>query len=636
MMRMRNYLFLAVGIAVLMTIGCSSRVKQPLAVVPPPPPAPPPAPPALIHPIAIRSLPLPSLLGMTPEPRFDPAEGIVLEAQAAFARGENNYNAGHLEMAKREFNEAISAILRAPSSLREDKRLQKTFDTLVDRIHAYEMEALKQGDGFAESTYQPAPLDELQSLTVSEDLPLSERIREEAAQTVSDIPLVINGQVANLIKYFTAGRGRSSLEVGMRAAGRFRDMILRVLEEEQVPLDLLYLAQAESAFRTRARSRAGALGIWQFMPSRGKEYGLDRNWWADERMNPEKATRAAARHLKDLYGMFGDWYLAMAAYNCGPLCVQRAVERTGYADFWELSTRRALPSETRNYIPIVLALTFIGKNAQRYGLDQMAPEDPWVYDTVAVSHPVDLRLAAEIVGTSVETIRELNPSLMRMTTPNVPEYALRIPQATREVFQRRIAMIPPEKWVWWRWHAVHYGETLSGIARKYQTSIKAIAEVNNLDPEASLQEAAELVIPVVRPGASEVVAGGEEIRYRVRANDTLSAIARRYRVTVDQIIAWNKLNGTLIQQGATLVIFGAEDSPNSEARRAVASTARAGADTPAPATRIADQVHRVRRGETLWHIATNYNVPLNTLQRSNSHLGRTLRVGDRVVIPAIK
>ncbi|MGH9784056.1 MAG: lytic transglycosylase domain-containing protein, partial [Terriglobia bacterium] len=452
MMKIRNQLVLLAG-GIVMAVGCSSRAPQPVAVAPPPPPPPPP--PAVTQPIPLRPLPIPSILGMMPEPRFDPAEDLVFKAQAAFERGERNYAAGHLEMAKQEFNEAIAALLLAPPSLREDKRVQKAFDTLVDRIHAYELAALKQGDGFAESTYQPAPLDELQSLTIPEDLPLSEQIQEEAAQTVSDIPLVINGQVGNLIKYFTSGRGRSALEAGTRASGRFREMILRVLKEEQVPLDLFYLAQAESAFRPRARSRAGALGIWQFMPSRGKEYGLARNWWADERMNPEKATRAAARHLKDLYGMFGDWYLAMAAYNCGPFCVSRAVERTGYADFWQLSTRRALPSETRNYIPIVLALTFIGKNAQRYGLDQVASEDPWVYDTATVSHPVDLRLVAEIVGTNVETIRELNPSLLRMTTPNGVEYTIRIPLGTREVFQRRLAMIPPDKWVWWRWHAVH-------------------------------------------------------------------------------------------------------------------------------------------------------------------------------------
>ena len=573
-----------------------------------------------------------------PEPRFDPVEALILKAETAFARGEKDYREGHLEMAKGAFNEATSSILMAPPSLREDRRLQKTFDSLVDRIYAYEIEALKQGDGFAESGYQPAPLDELESLSVPEDLPPSERIRAEAAETVTDLPLVINGQISKLIEYFTSGRGRAALEVGMQASGRFRDMILRVLEEEQVPRDLLYLAQAESAFRPRARSRAGALGIWQFMPSRGKEYGLQRTWWADERMNPEKATRAAARHLKDLYNKFGDWFLAMAAYNCGPLCVASAIERTGYADYFQLASRRALPRETRNYVPIILALTFIGKNAQKYGLEEMAPEDPWVHDTVEISHPVDLRLVGEMVGTSVETIRDLNPSLLRMTTPNVAQYALRIPAGTRELFQRRIAMIPAEKWVWWRWHTVHYGETLTGIAKDYKTSVKAIAEVNNLNAGATLHEAAELVIPVVRPGASVLSADGEEVQYRVRPGDNLGAIARRFGVTVDQLIAWNRLDGTLIRAGATLVLFGSDSDADSSEKPVLQASSKSSAPKrpSTPATRTAAQIHRVRAGDSLWKIARSYKTSVEALRRSNSNLGKTLKVGDRVVIPPAK
>lgn len=641
-MRIRNnpLLLLAFGITVAMAAGCASRSHRPIALVPALPPPPPPTPPsALTSDIPLRPFALPSSIGMTPEPRFDPVEDLVLKAQAAFARGEKNYNAGHMEMAKGEFNAAISTILQASPELREDKRIQKTFDTFVDRIHAYELEALKQGDGFTEPAYQPAPLDELQSLTVPENLALSERIREEAAHTVSDIPLVVNGQVAKFVEYFSSGRGRSALEFGLRNSGRFRDMILRILDEEKVPHDLLYLAQAESAFQPRARSNKAAVGIWQFVAATGAEYGLDRSWWSDERMNPEEATRAAARHLRDLYNMFGDWYLAMAAYNCGPVCVQRAVERTGYADFWQLSARRALPEQTRLYVPIILALTFIGKNADKYGLDTTPAEDPWVYDTATVTHPVDLRLVAEIVGTSVETIRELNPSLLRMTTPNIPEYTLRIPLATREIFLKKIALIPPEKRVWWRWHTVHYGETLTGIAQKYRTTVKAIAEVNNLDSDEPLQEAAELVIPVVRAGDS---ASGE-IRYQVRANDTLASIARRYRVTTGQIIAWNRLNGTQIRRGMTLVIALPEGERGAApaSRRAVSGSEGSADPRTSPAnTRALAQrnslIHQVQKGESLWQIASLYNVSVEAIRRSNSQLGETLRVGDRLTIPTSK
>lgn len=618
MERHRFFTFLFAVAVLLIMGGCSARGPRQIAVAPPPPPPPPLASNVPWHPSM-----QPSTLGLIPEPQFDPVEETIQRAEAAFRQGEKNYGAGHLERAKQEFNASIATILQAPARWREDQRLQKTFDSLVDRIYTYELEALKQGDGFAEPTYQPAPLDEMQSLTFSENPPVSEEIKGEAAQTASDLPLVINAQVASFIKYFTTGRGRTVVEYGLQSSGRFRDVILRILEEEKVPQDLIYLAQAESAFRPLARSRAGALGVWQFMPSRGKEYGLSRNWWVDERMNPEKATRAAAQHLKDLYAMFGDWYLAMAAYNCGPICVQRAVERTGYADFWQLSARRVLPPETRNYVPIILALTIIGKNAEKYGFDEVLPEEPWVYDTVTVTHPVDLRLVAEITGSSVETIKQLNPSLLRMTTPNVPQYSLRIPPASKEIFSKRIAMIPPEKWVWWRWHAVRYGETLSGIARQYRTSVKAITEVNNWDPEEPLQEAAELIIPVTSGGGGRGGGPGPGTRHVVKSGETLSSIAQRYRVTTEQLMAWNNLQGTRIRVGETLVVLSSEDrTPPSASSQQASSTSR-----------TSSLVHRVRRGESLWQIAINYNVSVELLKRNNTHLNGILRVGDRVVIP---
>src|ERR1700680_40586 len=192
-------------------------------------------------------------------------------------------------------------------------------------------------------------------------------------------------------------------------------MISRVLREEGMPQDLIYLAQAESAFQPLALSRAGARGIWQFVAWRGNEYGLRHTWWVDERQDPEKATRAAARHLRDLYAMYGDWYLAMAAYNCGPGNVQKGIERTGYADFWELYRRNVLPRETKNYVPIIVALTLIAKDAAHYGI-QVDPEPPVPTDAVKPGRAVDLRLVAETIGGDVGTPRALNPSLLRLGT----------------------------------------------------------------------------------------------------------------------------------------------------------------------------------------------------------------------------
>jgi membrane-bound lytic murein transglycosylase D len=595
-------------------------------------------------------------LALISQPSYDPVLDVIEKARSAFDRGEQAFRTGHLATAKAEFNSAITAMLESPVPAAMDKRLQREFDTLVDRIHSFEAEALRQGDGFAEPPYQQAPIDQLQSVTFPEDALLSEQVRQAAAVTLSEIPLVTNAQVANYIKYFTVGRGRPTLEATLERSGRYRDMIFRILKEEKVPQELFYLAQAESGFQARARSSKSALGLWQFMAGTGKRYGLQRNWWVDERMNPEEATRAAARHLKDLYNQFGDWYLAMAGYNCGPMCVQRAVARTGYADFWELSRRKVLPAETRNYIPIIVALTMIGKNPEKYGLDELPVEPAWSYDTITVTSPIDLRLVAELTDTSLETIRGLNPNLLRTTTPKVPEYTLRIPLATRDVFLKRIELIPPEKRVFWRWHTVRYGESLSTIAKQFKTSVKAIAEVNNLDPAEALQEAAELVIPVGNSSLRDsgpLAAPGE--RHVVERGDTLGAIARQYNVTIEQLIYWNDLDGTLIRVGQRLLVAPLDGpdlgtgttvaqqsaSPGPTAGRQIASTSLPGAGSGQSAAKTAATetgrlIHRVRKGESLSVIASAYRTTVRELQRNNQHLGSILQIGDPVYIPATK
>ena len=235
-----------------------------------------------------------------------------------------------------------------------------------------------------------------------------------------DLPLTVNDSVLAFLNFFSKStNGRAVVETGLRRAGRYRPMIQRVLREQGLPSDLMYMAQAESAFQPQALSRAGARGLWQFMSFRGEEYGLEHSWWVDDRQDPEKATEAAAHHLRDLYDMFGDWYLAMAAYDSGPGAVQHAVERTGYADFWELYKSNALPKETRNYVSIILALTLIAKDPARYGID-VDPEEPLHSDNVLPGHPVDLRLVAETLDVDVETLRMLNPQLLRLVTPAGP------------------------------------------------------------------------------------------------------------------------------------------------------------------------------------------------------------------------
>src|SRR5208337_3625455 len=351
-----------------------------------------------------------------PETKADPAGELIEQVEKEFQTGQDNYHNGHLEAAKQNFDNAFNLLMSSPLDLRSDDRLQKEFDRVVDGVNGLELQALQEGDGFNEPQSEPAPIDETSDVTYPVDPGIRAKAEADLRATHSDLPLMMTDQVAGYISYFS-NRGRGTLERALSRSGQYEDMIRRTLKEEGVPQDLIYLAQAESGFHPLAVSRAGARGIWQFMSSRARGYGLHHNLWVDDRQDPEKSTRAAARHLKELYQQFGDWYLAMAAYNSGPGTVQSAVKRTGYADFWELYRRNVLPHETRNYVPIILAVTIMTKNPSQYGLDAVVMEKPTAYETVRLDYPVDLRLAAECINSTRAELQDLNPSLLRLSTP---------------------------------------------------------------------------------------------------------------------------------------------------------------------------------------------------------------------------
>ncbi|PYT52667.1 MAG: hypothetical protein DMG46_26405 [Acidobacteria bacterium] len=327
---------------------------------------------------------------------------LIQKVQEKFISGEQNFKAGHLEAARKDFDDAVDWLLGS----------------------GFDLNTFRAGDGFNEAPAVPAAIDEVAEMTFPVDPGLKARAEEAAKNTSHDLPLTVNDQVLSFLNFFQTPRGRAIVETGLRRAGRYREMISRVLREEGLPQDLIYLAQAESAFQPLALSRAGARGIWQFVAYRGHEYGLRHTWWIDERQDPEKATRAAAQHLRDLYHLYGDWYLAMAAYNCGPGNVQKGIERTGYADFWELYKRNVLPRETKNYVPIIIALTLIAKDAAHYNI-QAEPEAPVPTDIVKPGRAIDLRLVAETIDVDMETLRALNPSLLRLATPDDPSFELR-------------------------------------------------------------------------------------------------------------------------------------------------------------------------------------------------------------------
>ena len=270
-------------------------------------------------------------------------------------------------------------------------------------------------------------------------------------------------------------------------------MIERILQEEGVPQELIHLAQAESGFFPRAMSSKAAAGMWQFMSWRGQEYGLMRTAYTDDRLDPEKATRASARHLHDLYNMFGDWYLAVAAYNCGPLTVARAVERTGYADFWELRNRHVLPAETTNYVPIILAMTIMSKNAAEYGLEGVVPDAPLEYDTIETAAPTHLGLVADLTDAPMSELADLNPALLKGVAP--AGYVLHVPKGTGNTLSASLQMIPAERRASWRMHKVASGETLASIGKHYGMMPSTIAAANGLRQD-SPAEGDRLLIPV--------------------------------------------------------------------------------------------------------------------------------------------
>jgi membrane-bound lytic murein transglycosylase D len=296
------------------------------------------------------------------------------------------------------------------------------------------------------------------------------------------------------------------------------------LDEEGVPQELIRMAQAESGFIPRAVSSKAAGGMWQFLAWRGQEYGLMRSAYEDDRMDPEKATRAAARHLRDLYREFGDWYLAIAAYNCGPVTVEKAVERTGYADFWELRRAGVLPAETTNYVPIILAMTIMEKNAVEYGLKDVHLDPPLVYDTVEIAAPTSLALISDITDAPVPELASLNPAILKNIAP--AGYSLHVPKGGGNQLIVALQLVPSERRDVWRIHRVDGGETLASIGKLYGVAAGGIVAANGLR-SAEAAEGDRLLIPAAPRAAAPVRRTASRAPARKTAPTRASAKAPR-------------------------------------------------------------------------------------------------------------
>ena len=436
----------------------------------------------------------------TPENRAQQDQTLIAASKQAYDTGISLYQAGEYQAAREDFDRAVDIFLTSGRDLKSDTVLNDAFEQRVDAINALELDSLQQSNGFSQQDQTPVGV--ANDVTFPVDPNLLARAQADLKVTHSDLPLVVNDYVAGYINYFTNTRkGHNTIENSLTREGQYRAMVEQVLMDEGVPKDLIYLAVAESGFRARAvNARTGAGGMWQFMPY--GDYGLVRNAWVDERFDPEKSTRAYARYIKELHAQFGDWYLAMAAYDWGPGKMQRAVQRTGYADFWELYQRNVLPPETKNYVPIIVAAAIMAKNPSQYGLSDIPVDPPLRSDTVKTDSSINLRLVADLVGTTTEEIQELNPSLLQMSTPSDFPFDLHLPPGTAPLFQQRLAMVPEEHRNAWRFHIAAQDDTLASIAQNFHVTTKELAAANGLQPEDSIHANQALVIPVPPPPVS--------------------------------------------------------------------------------------------------------------------------------------
>jgi membrane-bound lytic murein transglycosylase D len=579
----------------------------------------------------------------------DTVADLVARVEKDYQSGVDAFHSGQTDAAKKHFDDAFNALLGSNLDVRSDDRLEREFERVVEGV-----DHLDLGDLASDSETQksePAPIDETNGVTPAADPNVRAKAQAEIKSTHSDLPLMMTDQVAGYISYFS-NRGRGTFERAFARSGRYHDMMVSILREEGVPQDLIYLAQAESGFHPLAVSRVGARGIWQFMGSRARGYGLQHNLWVDDRQDPEKSTRAAARHLRDLYAQFGDWYLAMAAYNSGPGTVQAAVKRTGYADFWELYRRNVLPKETRNYVPIILAVTIMTKNLSQYGFDDVSMDEPAPYDKVSISYPVDLRLVAQCVDASPAQLQELNPSLLRLTTPREGKFELHLPAGTKEKYQTAISAIPNDMRLWWRYHKVQPGDTLASLSRTYRVAAKSIAAANHLDG-TQLESDAKVIIPIA-PGKhpiSDTATYARRItRYHVHKGDTVETVAENFGVSAQMVRRWNGLHSGDGLHGRKVLALHLPITPNSEpvashksaakTRKPVqTATAKVPARKPAKSEDSNEGTsepasvlhHKVKSGETLYSIATTYKTTVAALKRNNGNLA-TLRPGMILIV----
>jgi membrane-bound lytic murein transglycosylase D len=495
---------------------------------------------------------------------------------------------------------------------------------LVERLRAVQHEVDSEDEGGGADPAAPAaevhPLlqEEVIALT-GEELRLElERVKAAEEGSQYDFPIDLNDKVLTMVHTFTTAK-RGFLEGSLSRAARYLPMVRQVFAEEGIPQDLAYLAVIESGYKNQAKSRAAAVGMWQFMRSTGRIFGLGGNGWIEERRDPVKATRAAARYLKRLHQISGDWYLALVGYNAGPLTVERAVQALDSRNFWDLYRSRYLRNETKNYVPSLCAAILVGKNPERFGL-AVPPMTPYVFETVEVDRMTSLAVLARFAGTDVESLKDLNPELLRGTTPP-GRYVLKVPPGTSGTVNRALSRIPSTERVDFKTYVLRRGDTPERVAARFRLSAEELLAANDLS-RGQFRPGRRIQVPPPAPQA-------------IDERDLLTREERARILGEQSLPALPAIPGPA---GAAPAAADAAASPATAPSPSAASPSARPAPSPAPspAPGRAPGVGRTTvatTGSTLASLARDFGVSLAELIRLNPELAKGLKPGDPVRLP---
>lgn len=531
--------------------------------------------------------------------------------------------------AMEHFDLAVLEILDCQTGFDGEQNLQDHLEDLITWIHDAEREAAIDGAAL-DPTYEEGALTRL-----LEDMPLDLDANDTNALpnedfTDYDMPVVSNRTVEQFIESFT-NRKADLIGGHLERSTRYLPMIRRIFTEEGLPMDLAYLPLIESGYKRSARSRKRAVGLWQFVAYVGRHYGLTIDWYEDQRRDPEAATRAAARFFKDLYADMDDWNLTLCAYNYGPGRVKRATRRAKSRDFWVISRKRLIPRETRGYVPAFMAAVRIARNPERYGFGGLNYQQPVTFDTVDVDFSISLKDLAKKIDLKVEDLYDANPALIRGVTPGGRSYRLKVPLGYGEKAKDALDSIPEQERKRLHRHRLARGETLSGLAKRYDTTVRALMTANNIRDPRRLRAGKVLMIPLGRNAVDGPISLSEDdgttdrmsqktISYKVRRGDTLYHLAKRFQTSIPSLIAANpKLDPLAMRPGQTLKI--AQGDRWSKTKKA-------------PSRSRGFTRYRVRRGDTVSGIAKRFGVKTSHLLKTNGLNSRSIiKPGQSLKVP---